>query len=130
MARATVYADANGALLRFLWSEEQHAEYPDPPPGTASTVTFDADTNPDVMGGLNTDWNAHRVVGGALQRDGQPVALAAEGEATQDAREMSTVIADIRAYLAATGNQRTDAQRMAFERNVGRVLRHLLRRAG
>jgi hypothetical protein len=128
MAQATIYATATGALLRFLWSDEQHAEHPDPPPGTAQTVTFDTETNPAVVAGINTDWNSHRVVGGVLERNGQPVTLAPEGEATADAREMGLVIDAIRTYLAASGNQRTDAQRMAFERNVGRVLRHLVKR--
>ena len=78
---ATIYADAQGNLLRFLKTPAEEARYPDPPDGATQKVTFDESSNSSLIAGINTDWNSHRVVSNALQRDGTPVAIAADQSA-------------------------------------------------
>lgn len=116
MARATLYAAADGTILRFLQTDAEHAQYPDPPPGATQAVAFDTDTNPTLALALLADWDAHRVVSGTLQRNGQTVAIAPESPATIDRANVRTLLAKLEGETALTPAE------------LRSVLRHLIRR--
>jgi hypothetical protein len=104
---ATIRAAADGTLLQVLDSPDLEARYPDAPAGTTQTVQLDEDTNAAVLAGLRTDWNAHRVVGGVLQRDGQPVALAANGAGALGRAQLIQLRSEIEQYTARLAEIRT-----------------------
>ena len=74
----TIYADAQGNLLRFLKTPDELARYSTPPSDATQTVTFDGATNASVIEGINTDWNSHSVVSNLLHRNGTPVTIASD----------------------------------------------------
>lgn len=78
----SIYAAADGTLIRALFTPDEERQYPDPPPGTAQTIKFHTDTNAALIAGIDRDWNAHRVVGGVLQRNGQAVTINGPSEET------------------------------------------------
>jgi hypothetical protein len=90
---ATIYADAQGNLLRFLKTPVEEARYPDPPAGATQKVTFDGATNASVFAGIDSDWNSHRVVSNVLHRNGTPVTIAPDSPA-------ATVLAALQAGTA------------------------------
>ena len=113
---ARIYGLA-GAIVRFTKTDEEFERHGEPPQFD-DLLKFDADTNATVVNGLNTDWNAHTLSGGVLQRSGQTVSIAAPGEsylarrqataAEEKARELLSGLAQLDvldfgyAYVART----------------------------
>jgi hypothetical protein len=117
---ATIYADADGLLIRFLQHPDEEARYPDSPSGSTQTLTFDETTNGSVVAAINSDWDSHRLVSGALQRIGVAVTINADAAATTVRKAVSNQGAEILAALQA--GTATDAQ-------IQRALAFLLARA-
>ena len=64
----------NGELIRLLQTDEEELHFGDPS-AFDDLIEFDPETNQDMIAGLNTDWNSHKIVGGALHRNNQPVTI-------------------------------------------------------
>jgi hypothetical protein len=76
---AKVYADAAGVLLRISADEFQESVHGGAPPGTVTTLAFDEDTNNALIRDVIESFSAYRVIGGALQKNGVPAAIAGPG---------------------------------------------------
>lgn len=128
---AKIYANAAGALLRLLATEEEERQFPDPPPDTASVLDFDEDTNAGVIAGVNAAWDAHTLLGGVLRLNGQEVTIAPPSAEYTDRQQLQTYWTNLAAYLAL--NNPTNAQSVAAIKTIIRVLRlfyRVLRRSG
>lgn len=128
---AKVYASAAGAIIRFLATEAEEREYPDPPPGATIAVDFDEDTNAAVVAGLQSAPLEHDAVGGVLRRNGAAVTLAPPSAEYTDRAQLQTYWGNLQTYLGL--NNPTNAQSVAAIKTIIRVLRlfyRVLRRSG
>lgn len=87
--------DAAGALIPLVPAPPPTHRQPASPP--AGTLTIDEATNAAVAADLRANPSRYRVVAGALQRDGQPVAVAAPGELAQDRGDLPALLAALAA---------------------------------
>jgi hypothetical protein len=69
----------DGEIVRLLLNELEEAQF-GPPNEFDGVFEFDPDTNQDVLQGINQDWNAHKVVGGMLTKNGNPILFNSPGE--------------------------------------------------
>lgn len=99
---ATLYSDAQGALLRFVRSDAEAQLLGPAPAGTTQTVTFDEETNAAVIAGLHTDWNSHRVVANTLQRNGVAVRLEPNGTAATERIDLDSLLLKLQAGTSLT----------------------------
>ena len=76
---ATLYPSAaDGTILRALLSDSEEQAYPAPPAGAGAPLAFDPATNGALVADLRRSTDAYRIVGGTLQKNGQPVTIAAD----------------------------------------------------
>lgn len=101
----TLYAAQEGNIVRALFSAVEAAQHPDPPPGAATTLAFDAESNPALVADLQRSTDAYRLQSGTLTKGGQPVTINPPPAATV---ERSAAESDLRDQYA-TAVQRLDA---------------------
>lgn len=123
---ATLYAGADTRIIRYLRTEADERQFPDPPAGTAQTLKFDADTNAALAADLAATLDAYRLSGATLTKNGATQTLVADGEDAQVRALAAQAIADLTTYIGLSSP--TAAQRLTFERLVARILRFYLRR--
>lgn len=123
---ATIYADAQGRILRALLDEEAEARYSDAPAEAAHTLTFDEVTNVLLVAALRASTDDWRLVGGVLRRGGQMASIAAEGEDRAQRGQLASSAGQLRAYLAL--NAPTQAQSTAALRVLIRLVLFLARK--
>lgn len=99
---ATIYADATGNIVRALWTHEQEADYPEPPPGAVDKLTFDAATNAHVIQALDRDSNNHKLRNGVLTFRSATVDIQADGSGETERKAARAQVATLRDYLANT----------------------------
>src|SRR5687767_5714636 len=117
-AMAKIHVDLFGAPIQYLKTEDQERRYPDPPFGTAETLEFDLDTNPEIGEKLDTDWRGCQVLGGQFVYRGVAQAINAP----------SVAYTERKAVLIALIKLRADQLLTAAE--VRLILRVILRRLG
>ena len=84
-----------GEIIRLLKTEQEIEQY-----GTPSEydefIEFDADTNAEVIAGLDTDWNSHAIADGQLLRSGKVVTINSPGTewANKILSETETILAE------------------------------------
>ena len=110
-----VYADNQGALLGMR-SDSERQRFGEPS-GASATLDFDETTNASVLANLNTNWQAHTLVGGQLLKNGVAQAVQADGSAKQDQDFLATAIAKLKNGTITAAQQR-------------RVLLYILRKLG
>lgn len=115
---AKLYYAADGTIVRLLKSDTDERMFPDAPPNT-TVLEFDTDTNAPVIAGLDTDWNSHRVVNGALQRNGQAVTIAAPGPAAAERVDLQRILDKINAGTSLTADDVRRALRPVLRDRVG-----------
>jgi hypothetical protein len=118
---AKIYANAAGALLRMLATEEEERQFPDPPPGAAGVLDFDEDTNAAVIAGVHAAWDAHTLLGGVLRLNGQAVTIAPPSQEYTDRQQLQTYWQNLQTYLGLSNP--TNAQTVAAVKTIIRVLR-------
>lgn len=69
---AKLYANNNGEIIRFLQTDQEEDQFPDPPPGTVSSVEFDGKTNATIVNLLNRDGGRCRLIAGVISHNGVP----------------------------------------------------------
>lgn len=130
----TLHADAAGAIVRAVLSDLDAARYPDPPPGTAATLVADPDTNAALVADLYRSTDPYRLAGGALQKNGQPVAINPDDPARVErqaaaadlAAQYQAALTRLDAIIAA-GSSLTAAQTRDAVVDVARIVRRALR---
>lgn len=88
----------NGALEG--WRRDASEEAMFPIPADATVIEFDAETNVALAAALDTDWNSLSVVNGAVQRDGQPVAVQSDGAVLAERKAVTNAVQSLRDYRA------------------------------
>lgn len=119
---AKLYADSTGAILRLVKTDTEEAT---PPAGTVTTIDVDADTNAVLLHGLDTDWNSHKVIGGVLTRNGQPVTVNPPSDEHTERDAVAALDAQLTAYLNLPAP--TAAQTAAIVKLLVRAVRYLVR---
>lgn len=123
---ATVYSSSGGAILRFLASAAEEAQWPEAPAGAAHTLTFDEDTNAPLVAALRTSTDAWRYDGTTLTQAGQVVPVAADGSDRTMRSQIDTWLAATQTYLGL--NNPTAAQTTAQVARNARALAFVIRR--
>ena len=115
---AKIYANVAGEILQFLQSPAQEAAFPNPPEGSAYSLSFDEETNAGVIAAYNVNSNGFAMVGGTLTQSGVPVTINPPGSNRAALELLPQVIAKL-----STNDPLTTAETKA-------VLRVLLQREG
>lgn len=123
---ATIYAGADNTILRYLRTPDEEAQHPTPPPGTAHTLSFDAETNAATAADLALSTDAYRLSGASLTKAGAPVAIAADGENETVRKQAAQTVADLTTYLGLANP--TNAQNVLALKTIARAVRYLIRR--
>ena len=89
----------NTVLIRFLQTAEEEVQIGAPDEWDDS-LEFDLATNEPVRDALFADWNAHKLVNGVLEKDGQPVNIAEPGESFLERKQSERVKEAVRDLLA------------------------------
>lgn len=71
-----LHANDKGNILRFTASRDADAKYADSPPGTVSTLDFDADSNATLVADLSKTTEPYKLLAGVLTKDGFTVPIA------------------------------------------------------
>jgi hypothetical protein len=85
-----------------------------------TTIDFDAETNPEIIASLDTDWNSHSVTDGKLTRKGIPMVITPASTLYDDRKALATIRDGLKAYYALTSP--TAAQTAAATKAIIRVL--------
>lgn len=67
---ATLHADTNGVVLRWLATKDLESAYPTAPSGTTSSLTFPRSNNQALWNDLNKSTDAYRLNGAVLTKSG------------------------------------------------------------
>lgn len=127
---ASVYADATGAVIATRLSDGELLDLGDYP-GAAASLTFDEETNADVVARLRADLTGWHLIGGTLAYNGQGVTLAPDGDTRtlrQQVQTLATILAQYaqdassaaESYAGMTAAQRLTVQ-TALLRRFGEV---------
>jgi hypothetical protein len=128
---ATLHAETNGVLLRYLANATEEARYPDAPVGTAATLTIDEATNAALLADLAASTDPYRLVAGVLTKGGVPQVIAADSNETTYRKALATLLQDQRDYVGVATP--TAAQTAAATKSQAKLLLLLtraLQRAG
>jgi glutamate formiminotransferase len=112
---AKLFADASGQIVRLLQTAAEEARWGASHPDAAHVLPFDPTTNPHILEGLESDWNAHAMAGGVLTRDGIPVPIHADSQAHQDRQALASL------------REKLEADAPLSPQELRRLLRHLIR---
>jgi len=107
-----------GELVRFLKTQTEVDQYGDPLEFDV-LLEFDGDTNPDLVQGLDTDWNSFAFVSGVLRRNAQAVTINDPGDDYLAQRQADSAEELIRYYM--TGLARLDIVDFGYA-YVGRLI--------
>jgi hypothetical protein len=99
---AKIYAGADNRITRWLPTVALEDQYPDPPAGTAHTLTFDSDGNAPLIDDLNTSTDAYRLSGSTLTKNGSPVAVQLTSPDSQ--RQIIDDLVALQATIQAAGS--------------------------
>lgn len=105
---ARILADSSGAI-GSIWTTA--AEIAGILPGAqppANSLDFDPDTNAALVADLKANVTAYRLQAGALTKDGQPVAIAADGLDEVDRKALAQLRQQMADYLALPVTPDTD----------------------
>ncbi len=122
----TLSHDAAGRILRIVGSDSEAAMYQGDPAGLAGTLVFDRATNAALSTAIRANPDAYRVIGGALQLNGSPVAIAADSEDEAVRKVAQQTVNDLTTYLGLASP--TNAQNILALKTLARAVRYLIRR--
>lgn len=96
---ATLYAATDGTILRWLANQREETQYPDPPPGTVTTLAFDASANRATATDLTLSLLSYNLTAIGLTKNGTPVVIAAPS--TSSRRQMIDDLVAMQATIQA-----------------------------
>lgn len=102
---ATLYANASGALIGVRLSAAEETKWPDVPAGTASTLTFDEDTNTALVADLRINSGSYTLLAGVLRKSGVVQVINADSSDRTARNALQAVIPKLR-NDTATDNER------------------------
>jgi hypothetical protein len=92
-----IVAAIGGEILQVLGEDELHMPAPT---GYGAILEADEASNAALLGQLRQSTDAWRLLGGALYRDGQPVAINPESAATTERRQALALVQTLKEYNA------------------------------
>ena len=99
---ATLYAGSGGTIIRWLANQKEEKQYPNPPDGTVSTLSFDASANKPTANDLTASVLPYTLVGSTLSKNGSPVTI--NPPSTDSQRQMIDDLVALQATIQAAGS--------------------------
>lgn len=113
---AKLYSDAQGTILKFVKTPEEDDQFPDTPPGTTETLSFDLRTNPDLGSKLDTDWNNCRLLNGLFSYKGVFQVVNAPAGASTEYQLLKAILVKLNTDQALSAAEIRGLLRYIFKR--------------
>jgi hypothetical protein len=113
---AKLYANNGGEIIRFLQTDQEEDQFPDPPPGTVHSVEFDAKSNAVIVGQINTDSRNCRYSSGVFTYKGAPETINAASSEFTDRAGIRAILVKLFADQTVTAAEFRLLLRFIFRR--------------